>query len=64
MRHPRRPDGNMELACLRRGLRRGNFSHDRAILLSLSARRARDTAAPLRSLAARHQRLGPVCQCP
>jgi hypothetical protein len=64
MRHPRCPNGNMELACLRRGLRRGNFSHDRAILLPISARQARETAAPLRSLAARHQRLGSVCQCP
>jgi hypothetical protein len=64
MRHPQRPDGNMELACLRRGLRRGNFSHDRGILLPLSNRRARDTAAPLESLEVLHQRLGSVCQCP
>jgi hypothetical protein len=64
MRHPRRPDGNMELACLRRGLRRGNFSHDRAILLPISARQARETAAPLGSLAALHRFLGSVCQCP
>jgi hypothetical protein len=64
MRHPRRPDGNMELACLRRGLRRRNFSRDRAILHPISARQARETAAPLGSLAARHQLLGSVCQCP
>jgi len=64
MRYSRRPAGNMELACLRRSLRRGNFSHDRGRLLPLSNRQARDTAAPLGSLAALHQRLGSVCQCP
>jgi hypothetical protein len=64
MRYPQRPDDNLELACLRRGLRRGNFSHDRGILLPISARQARETAAPLGSLAALHQLLGSVCQCP
>jgi hypothetical protein len=64
MRYPQRPDDNLELACLRRGLRRGNFSHDRGILLSRSNQYARETAALLESLAALHQRLGSVYKCP
>lgn len=64
MRCPRRPDGNLELACLRRSLERANFSHDREILLPLSNRHAGETAAPLGSLAALHQRLGYVHRCP
>ncbi len=63
MRYPRRPDGNLELACLRRGLRRGNFSHERGILLPQSNQHARETAALLGSLAALHQRLGSVYEC-
>lgn len=64
MRHPRRPDDNLELACLRRCLRRGNFSRDRGILLPGSNQHARETAALLGSLAALHQRLGSVYKCP
>lgn len=57
MRRPRRPDGNLDLAFLQRGLGRGNFSHDRRILLPQDNWQASNTAAMLGSLAAHDQRL-------
>lgn len=63
MRNPPRPDGNLELACLWRGLRRGSFSDDRGILLPRDNWRSRNRAAPLGSLVPLNQPLFSVYIC-